>query len=190
MIKLEAIVQSLYVGDDLNSLVKRSVPLLQIDLAGIVGDRHAGYSRKADSRNKEYPRGAEIRNWRQWSAVSIEELIQISKKMDLPQIEPSWLGSNLCFAGVPNLSLLPKGSLLTFPEEVVLAVEEENLPCTKPGRVLAAQFQDRDISPSSFIKASMHLRGLVGVVNRPGTIRVNDQVRIQVYQPKIYSIES
>lgn len=189
MIKLEAVVQSLYIGDDPASLVTTPRQFIGVDLPGIIGDKHAGYTRRADSRNKEYPRGAEIRNWRQWSAVSTEELAAIAQNMEVPRIDPAWIGANICLAGIPNFTHLPKGSLFVFTQGAVLAVEEENLPCIHPGKVIATQFRDLNINPSLFIRASIHLRGLVGVVNRPGIISVGDRVQVNVYEPRSYSIE-
>jgi MOSC domain-containing protein YiiM len=180
MTKLEAVVQSLYVGVDPNCLVKAPRQLIQVELPGIVGDKHSGYTRLADSRDKQYPRGTEIRNWRQWSAVSAEELEIIAKNMGIPKIDPAWLGANLCLAGIPTFTLLSKGSTLTFSQGVVLEVEKENFPCIHPGKVIATQFYELNIDPSLFIKASMHLRGLVGVVNMPGTIRVGDYVQVSI----------
>jgi len=181
MIKLMAVVQSVYIGDNSASLVKTPRQLIEVNLSGVVGDKHAGYTRRADSRNKEYPRGVEIRNWRQWSAVSAEELAIIAEKMGILEVDPAWLGANLCLAGIPNFTCLPKGSTLTFPHGTVLEVEEENFPCVNPGKVIISQFPHLGISPSLFVKASMHLRGLVGIVNRSGIIRVGDQVQISVY---------
>ena len=72
--------------------------------------------------------------------------------------------------------------MLVFPSGAVLMVEEENMPCIKPGTVIANKFLDKDIDPSSFVRAAMHPPGLVGTVNRPGTIQVGDRVQICAYQ--------
>lgn len=183
---LRATVQSLHVGENSTGLVKASREFIEVDLSGVVGDKHAGYTRRADSRSKEYPQGVEIRNWRQWSAVSTEELARIAEQMGVSKIDPAWLGANLCLVGIPNLTQLPKGSRLTFPDGTVLEVEEENLPCINPGKVIRSQFPSCGIKPNLFVKVSMHLRGIVGVVNRAGIIRVGDQVQISVYQPGVY----
>ena len=56
-----------------------------LDWTGIVGEAHGGLTRAACSRvAAQYPRGAEIRNVRQLTAVSVEELEAIRVAMDAP----------------------------------------------------------------------------------------------------------
>lgn len=185
--RLEARVESLYVGDN-SGLEKTPQPFLEVNLEGIVGDKHAGFTKGADSRNREYLRGSEMRNDRQWSAVSPEELAVIAELMGIPQIDSGWIGANLALAGISNLTELPKGSKLVFPEDAVLLVEGENMPCVGPGEVIAAKYPDSGLKASQFPKAAYGRRGLVGVVERPGIIKLQDVVTVQVYQPKVYSI--
>ena len=106
----------------------------------------------------------------------------------LPKIEPEWLGANLLLSGVPNLTLLPPGTRLYFPEDAVLVVEGENDPCIKPGRVLHDLFPEKLEKPSQFPKAAIHKRGLVGWIERAGTIRPGNQVKIVVPTQTIYSL--
>src|SRR5688500_14039327 len=101
--RLEARVDALYLGDR-SGVEKGPVNQLVLDLGGIVGDRHYGLTRKAGSSTPEVPRGTEIPNTRQWSAVSPEELALIAELLGIPRIEAGWLGANLCLAGIPNLT--------------------------------------------------------------------------------------
>ena len=177
--KLEARVEGLYVGRA--GLEKNHEPFIEVNLAGIVGDKHAGFTKPADSRNKEYPRGSEMRNDRQWSAVSPEELDEIARRMGTPKIDPAWIGANLALAGIPNLTELPKGSKLIFPQDSVLLVEGENMPCLDPGEVIASKYSpDSGLrpKPAMFPKAAIGRRGLVGVVEYPGMIRLDDVVTV------------
>lgn len=61
--------------------------------AGVEGEVHAGLKRPSCSRvTGQYPRGTEIRNVRQFSVLSAEELAMIARDMGLAQLDPSLLG--------------------------------------------------------------------------------------------------
>ena len=65
---------------------------VDLDWTGIVGEAHGGLTRPACSRVAgQYPRGTEIRNVRQATAVSIEELEAIRLAMDVPALRPAGL---------------------------------------------------------------------------------------------------
>src|SRR3990167_1822795 len=105
-------------------------------LMGIAGEIHDGFLKTADIRDQEQlsrrsllPKGVEIRNRRQWTAVSVEELKIVAKNLEIPYIDPAWLGANIAFSEIDNLSKLPKGSLIFFHDNAILEVEEENSPC-------------------------------------------------------------
>lgn len=184
--RLEARVESLYVGDQAG-LEKTPQELLIVTLEGIQGDKHAGFTRLVNSRTPEYPKATPIRNDRQWSAVSIEELKEIAQRMGIPTIDSGWVGANLALSGIPNLTQLPRGTKLHFPEQAVLLVESENLPCIGPGEVIAQKYPQLNLKASLFPKAAYGKRGLVGVVERPGIIKLQDVVLVEVHQPRLYS---
>ena len=141
-------------NDDLN---KEQQPSIQLELDGIVGDRHRSYSRQAFSGDKQ-PKGTVRRNERQWSAVSVEELIDIQQSMDLKgALSAESLGANLCFEGIPELSRLPKGTLLKFPSGAELIVEEYNPPCKEMGEKIAVMHETvsgEPLSSTAFSKAA------------------------------------
>jgi hypothetical protein len=175
-----------YLGLDQVSLVTTPQPQVTATFAGFEGDRHAGITRKADSRTPHYPRGTEIRNDRQVSIVSVEELAQIAAAMDLPEIKPEWLGANLLLQGIPNLTRLPPMSRLFFDAEVVLVVQAENLPCQHPGKIIQDAYSRPGLQ-GLFPKAGMHLRGLVAYVERPGTILPGEPVEVEIPQQTLYT---
>lgn len=183
--QLQGMVESLYIGDN-KSLEKTPCEVLDFTLEGILGDKHAGFTKKADARNPEYRRGTTMRNDRQWSAVTPDELAEAARAMGVEVIAPAWLGANLSFSGIPDFTLLPKGTKLIFASGAVLLVESENMPCVGPGRVIAAHYPDLKLSPNRFVKAAMHKRGLVGVVERAGAVRVGDAVTVEVYEAAAY----
>ena len=81
-----------------------------------------------------FPKGTLVRNTRQVSIVSTEELALIAEALGVPQVLAAWLGANLELAGVPRLTQLPPGTRLFFPEDATLVVDGENEPCRTAGR--------------------------------------------------------
>lgn len=163
-----------------NGILKEPALSLELTLEGVTGDKHAGFTKKADGRDQGVKRGTLVRNWRQWSAVSVEELERISDSMQIGKIEPTWLGANIAFSGHEFLTQIPKGSTIWFGSGAVLTVEGENAPCIGPGKEIAKHFDS--VSPSSFPKTARNLRGLVGVVYRAGKISLGETATIVIYE--------
>nr|WP_275984032.1 MOSC domain-containing protein [Paenibacillus hamazuiensis] len=164
-------------ADDPATFVTRRVDSIRVELGGIPGDRHFGLLRPADSRQNIYPRGELIANRRQISIVSVEECERIAGNMGLGEVRPEWLGANLLVEGFPELTLLPQGSRLLFPDGTGLICEGENLPCLGPGRVIEGLFGPQTPG-ASFVSAAKKLRGIVCSVEREGIIRIGDGIRI------------
>jgi MOSC domain-containing protein YiiM len=171
-------VEFLGLADQDDGLETRPVLSLDLELEGVAGDKHIGFTRGADARDEGVKRGTPVRNWRQWSAVSVEELEKIKQAMKLPSLPPELLGANICFAGHENLTLIPRGSMIWFPSGAILTVEGENEPCMGPGRAIAKRFPEA--SAAQFPKAAKQLRGLVGIVYRAGTVKLGDQAIVKL----------
>ena len=161
---------------------------LALDFQGIKGDFHAGYTRRSGGREPWYPRGTEMRNERQLSIVSPDELETVAARMGLSEIRPEWIGANLLLAGVPQLSMLPAGTMLFFKGGVTLKVDAQNGPCRIAGRQIAERANMPDIEAGSllFPKAAKRLRGLVAWVEKPGTIASGEEVSVRVPEQWIY----
>lgn len=172
-------------ADDLS---KEAMDAIEVNFDGIVGDHHAGPFREAYSGERE-PKGTVLRNDRQWSAVSDEELDFISERLDLAEpITASTLGANLCLAGVPDLSLLPRGTRFKFPSGAALTVEEYNPPCRDMSAEVAKKHTTRSGEPlkaGAWQRAAMGRRGIVGVVDVPGEIRVGDEVEVELFSTPV-----
>jgi len=149
----------------------RPVKALDLSFEGIEGDSHAGWTRKADARTPWYKRGVDIRNVRQISMVSVEDLAAIAEKFEVPTVAAAWLGANIVVQGVPNFSFLPAGTLLHFNGECVLRVEEQNAPCRYAGKAVQERYPEQDGIETGFAKVAKGLRGIVASVDRPGLIR-------------------
>lgn len=170
-------------GED---FVSAPVGALSVDFAGILGDHHAGPTRRSTSRETWYPRGTEIRNDRQLTVVSSQELAEVAAAMDLPAIDPGWIGANLVLDDIPDLTGLPAGTKLLFAGGVSLSVEAENEPCRIAGRSIASHFPDRQGLDLLFPKAAVHKRGLVASVEKPGTIVNGEPVALRIPAQRPY----
>lgn len=184
MEKFKAKVTSLSVGDH-GTLGKEDCSSLEVELVGIVCDRHRSFFRETWAGDKQ-PEGTRRRNERQWSAVCVEELAEIQKTMGLKEtLTAASLGANICLEGMPQLSRLPRGTLLKFPSGAELMVEEYNPPCMEMGQKIAATYTStsgEEIQQTAFSKAAQLSRGLVGVVEVEGSIQVGDEVTIVPYE--------
>lgn len=164
---------------DGESFVTREVESIKAELEGLPGDRHRGHSRPACSRVPWYPRGVPIRNARQLSLVASDELGEIARRLDLPEVRPEWIGANVVIEGVARLALLPPGTRLHFPSGAALAIEGENGPCRHAGASIGTHFPDREGLDLAFPKVARGLRGLVAWVERAGELSPGEiEVRV------------
>jgi len=158
---------------------------IRVELDGIVGDKHRSFSRETWAGDKQ-SKGTTRRNERQWSAVSLEELADITKELGLTSpLRASTLGANLCLDGVTELSRFPKGTILKFPSGAELLVEEYNPPCHDMGTRLAAAHESdsgKKFPTTAFSNAARLTRGIVGVVEVAGDIFPGDEVTIVPYE--------
>jgi MOSC domain-containing protein YiiM len=190
--KLVAKVVSVHAGSN-DDLSKEERPGIQVELDGVVGDRHRSFERSTWAGDKQ-PEGTTRRNERQWSAVSVEELDEIQAAMDLNEpLTAASLGANLCLQGVQQLSRLPKGTLLKFPSGAELSVEEFNPPCHDMGKNLASIHTTRsgkELASTAFSKAAKLSRGVVGVVEVAGAISAGDAVTIEIFETPSWLMRS
>ena len=178
---------SVHMGNN-EDLSKQPQASLKAEIGGFAGDKHRGPERKAYEEDWE-PGGAIRRNERQWSGVSVEELAHITGRLDLAEpLSPATLGANLCVEGIPEFSLLPKGTKLVFPSGAVLLVEEYNPPCSDMGAQVAGKYATRSGEPlthKSWLRPAAGRRGVVGVIDVPGEIRAGDAVEVRIYEEPV-----
>ena len=185
MKKIIGKIDSLFLGVIEEELIKRSVKQLEFRLDGVIGDRHAGFERVTWEGDDKQVANTLRRNERQWSAVSSEELDEISEKMNLRvPLHAGDIGANFCVSGANNFSKLPKGTIFKFDSGVELIVEEYNPPCLGMSKNLAQKILDKNgnvLDETLFLQVAKYLRGLVGVVEVPGIIHKNDEFLIIPY---------
>lgn len=159
---------------------------LELTLEGIPGDRHAGFTRKSGGREPWYPRGTEMCNERQLSLLSVEELDQIAHRMGLNEVQADWIGGNIVMRSIPRLSLLPSGTRLVFENGAVVRVDGYNVPCRVAGGSVARHYPEHQGLDLLFPQKAKYLRGLVGYVERPGTLRAGETVTAHIPEQWIY----
>ena len=165
--------------------VTRAVERLELTYEGIPGDLHAGLYRMSGAREPWYPRGTPMRNERQLSILSAEELAEVGVDMAIASLDPAWIGGNLVLAGIAQLSALPPRSILMFPSGAAIRIDGDNGPCRSSGRAIAAATGVAS-HEFDFVKTAKHKRGLVGWVEREGTVSPGDSVRIRVWEQMLY----
>jgi MOSC domain len=149
---------------------------LELDWGGPVGDRHHGEMMRSNSRQSSvFTKGTVIRNHRQVSLVSTEELAVIAEAMGLPGLAPGLVADNICTEGIAHLTALPRMTRLVFDGGAVLMLGGENMPCTIAGGLVGAA---HGTPPQAFPKAAIGLRGVTGWVEHPGVVRPGDGVRV------------
>ena len=192
MKSIAAQIVSVHSGSN-DDLSKEEHSSIQVELDGIVGDRHRSYVRDTWQGDKQ-PLGTVRRNERQWSAVSVEELGEIAEQMEVQgTLTAASLGANLCIKDIPELSRLPKGTLLKFPSGAELIVENFNPPCGDMSKIQASLHQTKSgeaVSDTAFSKAAKLTRGIVGVVEAAGTISAGDEVTVVLYETPSWLVRS
>lgn len=175
---LTAVITFLGINTDASNLSTDLRTQIEVGYDGFAGDSHSGLTRLSCVRVKsQYPKGTEIRNTRQLSALSAEELEQIRTKMELNTIDPSWVGANLVVEGIPDFSQLPPSSRLIAANGTSIVVDMENAPCRFPGDIIE---QHRPGKGKRFAKAAVGRRGVTLWVERPGSLKIGDELRLHI----------
>lgn len=151
---------------------------LRLTFAGPEGEAHGGLTRPSCSRVLgQYPRGTTIRNTRQLSVLSAEEIAQIAAAMGLPALDPALLGATLVLEGLPDLTLLPPSSRLIAEGGAAIVVDMENRPCQLPARPIEAAHPGHG---ARFKAAAAGRRGVTAWVEREGTLRLGERMVLHV----------
>lgn len=162
-------------------------PLTQMSLsfAGLEGEHHAGLTRPSCSRVvSQYPKGTEIRNVRQLSIVSAEELAEIAADLSLDSIDPAWLGASVVLEGVPDFSHVPPSSRLQGDSGTTLVVDMQNRPCHFPTMTIEAA---KPGFGSAFKTVAKGKRGVTAWVEREGTLTLGERLRLHIPDQRAWS---
>ncbi|MEL6677286.1 MAG: sulfurase [Pseudomonadota bacterium] len=170
------------VGDRARSPQSAPADRLDLDFDGVIGEAHGGPTRPSCGRvQRQYAMGTTIRNTRQLSIVSDEELKDVADRMGLPELTPDLLGATLVLRGVPELSHIPPSTRLIAEDGPSLTVDMENRPCQIPAREIEARHPG---AGAKFKAASRERRGVVAWVERPGALTLG--MRLRAHLPNIF----
>lgn len=159
-------------------IVTIALDKIPLTFAGTDGEVHGGLTRPSCSRVvAQHPRGTEIRNTRQVAIVSVEELAAIAARIGVDEVDPAWLGASVVLDGIPDFSHVPPSARLQGPDGVTLVVDMQNRPCHFPAKTIEAAHPERG---KAFKAAAQGRRGVTAWVEREGTLRLGDRVRLHV----------
>lgn len=168
-----------------SGLEKHDAAGLDLTFAGIAGDCHGGLTRASDSRMvKQFERGTEVKNARQVSILSAEELAHIAEAMGIPEVKPEWVGANLVTTGIPELTMLPPSTRLQFPSGAMIVVDMENLPCRYPAAIIEGHHPEVALG---FVAAARHKRGVVGWIEAEGPVGLGDAITVWIPPQRLYA---
>ncbi len=164
----------------LNSGTMRCEPLDEAfaRFDGFEGEAHGGLTRPSCGRvTSQHPKGTEIRNVRQVSIVSAEEVAAIATELGVEAIDPADLGASIVISGITDFSHVPPSSRLQAANGTTIVVDMENRPCHLPAKVINA---DHPSAGDKFKAAAKGKRGVTAWVEREGQIQVGDTVRLHI----------
>ena len=151
---------------------------MELRLSGPEGEAHGGLTRPSCSRvTAQYPRGTEIRNTRQLSIVSAEDLARIARNMGVEGLDPHLIGASMVIEGIPDFTHIPPASRLQGEGGATLVVDMENRPCHLPAKPIDAEGPGRG---RAFKQAAQGLRGITAWVEREGALAIGERIRLHV----------
>ncbi|MDJ1015299.1 MAG: MOSC domain-containing protein [Paracoccaceae bacterium] len=160
------------------SLSSASLDRVFAAFAGVEGETHGGLTRPSCSRvASQYPRGTEIRNVRQFSVLSAEELRAIADAMKIDTLDPAMVGASIVIEGISDFTHIPPSSRLQAESGATLTVDMENRPCLLPAAVIDAALPGHG---KRFKAAASGRRGVTAWVEREGWLAAGDRVRLHV----------
>jgi len=173
------------VADRATSLRADARDHVMASFAGVAGEDHAGLTRAACSRvSSQYKRGTEIRNTRQFSIVSAEELAEIAARMGVARFDPAWIGASMVVEGIADFSHLPPSSRLQGPSGATLVIDMQNRPCHLPAKVIDT---DQPGLGAAFKTAANGRRGVTAWVEREGPLHVGDTLSLHVPDQRVWA---
>ena len=166
------------VPDRARQLEAEAVERLVATFAGPEGEDHGGLTRASCSRvTGQYPRGTVIRNTRQFSVVSAEDLAAIAAKMGIERLDPALVGATMVIEGIPDFSRVPPSSRLQGAGGATLVVDMENRPCVLPAKPIELRHAGFG---AAFKPAAQGRRGVTAWVEREGVFALGEAIRLHV----------
>lgn len=158
---------------------------LSLRFSGPEGEDHGGLTRPSCSRVAElYTRGTEIRNARQLSVLSTEELAETAAAMGLETLDPALVGATLVVSGLSDFSHLPPSSRLLAPGGASIVIDMNNRPCQLPARPIENRFPGFG---ARYRRAAAGRRGVTAWVEAEGVLQLGDTLRLFIPDQRPWS---
>jgi hypothetical protein len=147
--------------------------------AGFEGEDHGGLTRASCVRVKDqFPEGTEIRNVRQFSIISEEELALAAAEIGIDVVKPEWMGASIMVRGLPDFTHIPPSSRLQNAAGATLVIDMENRPCMYPGKEEVEPYHP---SKGKLLKSALKdRRGVTAWVEREGMLAAGDTLTLHV----------
>jgi hypothetical protein len=166
------------VPDRKAQLAATPVNRLRLTFAGPEGEAHGGLTRASCSRVlAQYPKGTPIRNTRQLSILSAEELAQTAAAMGLDSLDPALVGASMVVEGLPDLTHLPPSSRLQAEGGATLVVDMENRACQLPAKPIDAAHPGFG---AAYRRAASGRRGVTAWVEAEGDLWLGAELRLHI----------
>ncbi|MEX0309107.1 MAG: sulfurase [Tateyamaria sp.] len=165
----------------------RATPAEAVDvtLDGFPGEDHGGPTRPSCSRVRtQYTPGTEIRNVRQLTILSAEELAATAAAMGLERIDPAWVGASMIIEGIPDFTRVPPSSRLMADSGVGITIDMENRPCVYPGKEIE---QEAEGFGKLYKPAAKGRRGVTAWVEHGGRLAVGDSLTLHVPDQPVWA---
>jgi MOSC domain-containing protein YiiM len=163
---------------DRSNIRSKAVNTARATYGGFIDDYHGGLTRASCMRVKaQHPEGTEIRNTRQLSILSAEEMAQIAQNIGVEHLDPILLGASIVVEGIPDFTFVTPGSRLQAPDGTTIVIDVENGPCNFPAREIE---KDAEGHGKAFKAAARGKRGVTAWIEREGTLSVGDKLRLHV----------
>lgn len=173
------------VPDRALALESQSLPSLMARFDGHQGEAHGGLTRPSCSRvSAQYKRNTEIRNTRQFSLLSAEDLAATAAAMGLTALDPALVGATMVIEGFPDFSHLPPSSRLQGDSGATLVVDMNNRPCTLPARPIEGQHPGFG---ARYKAAAKGRRGVTAWVEREGSFALGDSIRLHIPDQPVWA---
>lgn len=167
-----------HVPDRDASLRAVSVDAVEATLDGFPDEAHGGATRPSCVRVKaQHPQGTVIRNVRQLSVLSVEDLAATATEMGLDTIDPVLVGASMVIEGIPDFTHIPPSSRLQAPSGACLAIDMENRPCNLPAREIEHEAAGFGVH---YKGAARGRRGVTAWIERAGRFAVGDVLVLHV----------
>ncbi len=179
MSKLSGKVEGLYITtpQDRYSIPKQETEFFY---EGIKGDKHWGLTAMTPTKHPKFTGKIELKNTRQITILSVEELRLVADELKIPEVKPEWLSPNILVSGIPYLTQLPPGTRFYFQDGTILYNEGQNFPCHIIAKIMMEQYPEKENIDKRFLKATADRRGLFSWVEYPGKLSTGDSFEIDL----------